>query len=229
MEVSGENEGGSCGTTESVTGYRLERWRDSHLFQVLLKSTSNDPDDGAPILAGDAARAELWQKLQAGELVAEGVRYPGQERAPLRDAEWIDLDHFYAEDWPTDSIGKQYEKHPRFTGVRVRSAEVIRLWQAPHASGQAAVEEAQMGDFLRPDWTMAQALSWIAYRDPARFGCFRNKEDLYPIVWYDWPSEPGLYDRSCQQTLRAALIDGRLKAIRDRRSFPAGNWVGSSI
>ena len=117
-------------TYETVMGYTLERYRDLHLFQVLLRSTFNDPEDGVPLVEGERARIDLWHSLEGGELVAEGIRNPGQERAPLRDAEWIDLDHYYEDEWPTDALGRQGEKAPRYVGLRVRRARVVELWPA---------------------------------------------------------------------------------------------------
>jgi hypothetical protein len=92
--------------TETVTGYTLESWCELDLFGVLLRSTL-EPESGA-VIVGEAARLSLWRKLEGGELVAEAIRWGGVDRKPIRDADWIDLDHFRQVGWPADSVGMQY-------------------------------------------------------------------------------------------------------------------------
>ena len=219
-----------------VTGYALGPLGALHLFQVLLRAELGDPEDGSPVLSGEATRAQLWARLQSGALVVEGVRHLGNERAPLRDAEWIDLDPYYNDDWPTDSMGNQSEKVPRFTSLRVRSAEVVRLWpirggaDGPAQEGDESerLERKRLEDFKRPEWTLGQTLSWIAYRDSNRFGCFSDRRSTL-VLFYKYPPEPALLDPECQTTLRAALVEGRIAAIQDRRPIPKESWVGSSL
>jgi hypothetical protein len=112
--------------TETVAGYTLESWRQMDLFGVLLRSTFKSESNA--VIAGEAARLSLWRRLESGELVAEAIRSVGADRSPIRDADWIDLDHFTQQGWPADSVGTQNEKSPRFLAVRVRSARVIELW-----------------------------------------------------------------------------------------------------
>jgi hypothetical protein len=121
-------------TTKTVAGYTLESWRPMGLFGILLRSTL-EPGSGA-VMVGDAVRSSLWSRLESGELVAEAIRSGGAHRSPIRDADWIDLDHFTQQGWPADSVGTQNEKSPRFLAVRVRSARVIELWpvQVPKRS-----------------------------------------------------------------------------------------------
>ena len=222
--------------TEIVTGYALGRLDDLHLLDVLLRAELGDPKDGAPVLSGEATRAQLWARLQSGALIAEGVRHPGSERAPMRDAEWIDLDPYYHNDWPTNSIGKQFEANPRFTGLCVRSADVLRLWPPPGAADgptpagdqSERLERERLKDFKRPEWTLGQTLSWIAYRDRDRFGCFSDRRSTL-VLFYKHPPEPALLDPECQTTLRSALVEGRMVAIRDHQPVPREKWVGSSL
>ena len=220
--------------SKTVTGFALGPLGALHLLQVLLRAELGDPKDGPPVLSGEATRAQLWARLQSGALVVEGMRYPGSERAPLRDAEWIDLDPYYQDDWPTDSIGNQSEKAPRFTGLRVRSSDVLRLWpstgndMAPTSNESEQRERERLRDFKRPEWTLGQTLSWIAYRYLARLGCFSDKASVR-VLFFEYPPEPALLDRDCQTTLRAALVEGRLTAIRNGKRLPPESWVGASI
>jgi hypothetical protein len=118
---------------EKAIGYSLEPLRELDLFGVLLRSTLEQRSGAA--IVGEAARQSLWRRLENGELVAEALRSGGSDRGPIRDADWIDLDHYRQVGWPVDSVGRQYEKMPRFLAVRVRSFRVIELWpaQAPEA------------------------------------------------------------------------------------------------
>jgi hypothetical protein len=77
---------------EKVTGYALERLWELDLFGVLLRSKL-EPKSGTAIV-GEAARQSLWRRLENGELVAEALRSGGSDRSPIRDADWIDLDHY---------------------------------------------------------------------------------------------------------------------------------------
>jgi hypothetical protein len=113
---------------EKVTGYALERLRELDLFGVLLRSTL-EPNSGTAIV-GETARQSLWRRLESGELVAEAFRNDGSDRSPIRDADWIDLDHYRQVGWPVDSVGTQNEKAPRFLAVRVRRLRVMELWPA---------------------------------------------------------------------------------------------------
>jgi hypothetical protein len=118
----------------TVEGYTLEALRELPLLYVLMRSTVSDAEECSPlfigkeVVSGAAARAELWRKLESGELIADGIRCGHKDRAPIRDAEWIELDHFFEEGWATDAIGTHLEKEPRFTGVRVRRSDVLALW-----------------------------------------------------------------------------------------------------
>jgi len=115
---------------ETVNGYALEKPIVLPLIGAFLRSTLSDAEEGTPLIVGAEARRELWRKLEAGQLVAEGIRKGESARAPIRDAEWIDLDDHYQPDWPVDAIGALMEQSPRYLAVRVRRAQVIKLWPA---------------------------------------------------------------------------------------------------
>ena len=161
VESEGQPQFGYQGTvTETVSGYTLESWRELDLFGVLLRSTLERQTN--PVIEGEAARLSLWRKLESGELVAEAIRSGEADRNPIRDADWIDLDHFQQVGWPANSIGMQYEKSPRFLAVRVRRLRVIELWptQAPEAEKAVARSSARRLHDRREAIRRAHAALW---------------------------------------------------------------------
>jgi hypothetical protein len=121
------------GLPVTAFGYELNR-----LQEVSLRDSCFDQGVGdKPALAPQDALLSLWSTLESGQLVAEGFPNGVEKRAPIRDAEWIDLvvdnyDGWRADPkgrWPADSIGAG-ERAPRFSRVRVRSARVVELWPA---------------------------------------------------------------------------------------------------
>jgi hypothetical protein len=127
-----------------IPGYTLMSWPELHLSDVLLRSSWDLPEFGVAVVAGEAARMELWRKLESGELVAEGICIGGGARAPIRDADWIDLDQYCQNSWPADSIGSQGEESPRYLSVRVRRARAVELWPAQHIRPAVAEPTSQI-------------------------------------------------------------------------------------
>ena len=149
--------------SEKVVGFTLEPWRELDLFAVLLRSTLEVSGfSEIAIVVGEAARLDLWRKLESGELVAEAVRHGGIDRKPIRDADWIDLDHYRQLGWPVDSVGKQNEKEPRFLAVRVRRLRVVELWpaQAPEAEKTVPRSSARRPHDRREAIRRAHAALW---------------------------------------------------------------------
>ena len=68
-----------------------------------------------------------------------------------------------------------------------------------------------------PAWTLAQALSWVAYRDPARLNELGDRKlrrlALRPRTFTD------IANPECVEVLHEALINSKLTAIRDREAI----------
>ena len=112
------------------TGYLLQNQTELTLFEVILRSTYGTTEMGTPLIVGEQLRSELWQRLASRQLIAEGIPDGGGARAPIRDAEWIDLIHYDHEGWPTDAIGVRNQKLPSYLAVRARRVDVLSIW--PH-------------------------------------------------------------------------------------------------
>ncbi|MEJ0092848.1 MAG: hypothetical protein WDN46_05310 [Methylocella sp.] len=124
---------------ENATGYTLERLSNLHLFQVLLRSTFNDPDDGVPLVTGKEAKVDLWRPLQSGHLIANGIPPREARRVAIPHTDWIDIDQYYQEGWPTDAVGRILEPNPIFVGVRVNRERVVELWPDRNSAEPSAV------------------------------------------------------------------------------------------
>lgn len=101
------------------------RLPDVTLFDVLAQR-AYDPDNS--LLTGTQARLEMWRRLGAGDLPAEGIPEGSNERVPIRASEWTDLDYFDNEKWQADDIGTDYSGIRRYSKVRVTGARVRALW-----------------------------------------------------------------------------------------------------
>ena len=81
--------------------------------------------------------------------------------------------------------------------------------------------------FSEPAWTLAQALSWVAYRDPARLNELGDRKlrrlALRPRTFTD------IANPECVEVLHEALINSKLTAIRDREAIPPEHWIGMSL
>jgi hypothetical protein len=192
--------------TETVNGYTLERCRDVDIFEVLHLSTLNFGTDGVAVLVGNEARLALWHKLQSGQLIAEGIRNSGGERTPIRDAEWIDLDHYHQRGWPADAIGAQMEKWPRYLAVRVRSAKVVELWRTPEAS-EAIAEPARPSKPPGRRYAVRQAFREL-WPDGVTPGLMIQQRDAKIMEWF---KDKGLSPPSSRTIARAleGMSEGR--------------------
>jgi hypothetical protein len=166
----------------TIPGYTLRSWSELHLSDVLLRSSWNLPEFGVAVIAGEAARMELWRKLESGELVAEGIRSRDGVRAPIRDADWIDLDQHCQNSWPADSIGLQGEELPRYLSVRVRRARAVELWPAQYIRPAVAEPTSEL---KRHDRREAIRLAVIAlWPDGAPIGLMVKQRDTKIQEWF---------------------------------------------
>ncbi len=74
-------------------------------------------------------------------------------------------------------------------------------------------------------WLLRQALAWVAYRDPGRIDDDppRGLLAIYKTVQATMPDP----DRA--QTLRGALVNGRLRTFRDQNEVPVAHWIGTAL
>ncbi|MFO1101321.1 MAG: hypothetical protein U1E20_00275 [Methylocystis sp.] len=78
-------------------------------------------------------------------------------------------------------------------------------------------------DFQRPDWTLFQTLSWIAYREPAMINTFRT---VRAAVWYGPTNISGTQkDQNALQVLMSWVRAGRLAAIRNGNRVDREYWI----
>ena len=167
------------GHREICMGYELLRSYDLSVGEISRQYFYNRVGDTA-VMVGEDALSSLWRNLESGQLIAEGVRN-GKARAPIRDAEWIDLRAFRLEGWPADSIGAD-EETPRFFAVRIRSSRVLELWPS------STLVEAITG----PDRRSAQQERRAAVRqafkelwpDGTPLGFMVQQRDVKIIDWF---------------------------------------------
>ena len=167
------------GHHEICLGYELLRSYDLSVGEVSRQYFYHRVNDNE-VMVGEDALSSLWRNLESGQLLAEGVR-DGEARAPIRDAEWIDLRAFRLEGWPADSIGAD-EETPRFFAVRVRSAKVLEFWPS------STLVEAIVGPDRRSARQERRAQIRGAYKElwpggtPLEF--MVQQRDVKIIVWF---------------------------------------------
>jgi hypothetical protein len=98
------------------------------LYDIFM-STHDDAIPGTFIVIGDAARHDLWRRLQDGEIVANGIPVGSETRRIITNMEWLDLDSFDPNlGWPVDAAGHGHKRILRFNSVVVPSKDVVRIW-----------------------------------------------------------------------------------------------------
>ena len=102
------------------------------LFDVLAWAA--DTGGQSAIMQGAAAQRELWHRLDNKELAAVGIPASENEARlivrPDGTSEWSDDDPLFyldQEGWPVDAIGRQFDKEPRYTQVRVLRDDVLKI------------------------------------------------------------------------------------------------------
>ena len=76
-------------------------------------------------------------------------------------------------------------------------------------------------EFAKPGWTAWGVISWIAYRDSARFTTIADKHNLNALMLYGGNS---VIDTCPAHTLESALQSGTLIAVRNGTDVPREFW-----
>jgi len=169
------------------------------------------------IMSPQKAYEDLWTKLRAGQLVAEGKRHGTEIVVTIPPAEWEDLDFMSDPEIAADCICKLCDDAPRYDSVRVVAWNVRQIWRP--------LEELESGEFLREDWSIDHVTLWIAYRDRSLFHFINLRNDRSTGRL----SEAHLRDPAPAQTLLQALKVGTLAAIRKGKEVAAEEWFGSEL
>jgi hypothetical protein len=75
----------------------------------------------------------------------------------------------------------------------------------------------------KPDWSLWNVLSWIAFRDLALLCEIQNEGELRRVIWYGHPS---LKAYAPESLLISALQRGQLRGIREGEELKAHYWYG---
>jgi len=136
---------------ELSTGWRKER---KEIFELLppermdifdvTNNASRKEDQNSLAKTGPIAREEFWRAMELRTLIAEGIATGQTSHKPIRDAEWETFSWQPDPSIPEDALAGWWEKEPRYRRVFVRSADVIKLWPALHASDQVSVSSAPL-------------------------------------------------------------------------------------
>jgi hypothetical protein len=85
-------------------------------------------------------------------------------------------------------------------------------------------------EFQSLDWSLGNALSWIAYRDALLICAFETQRDLARKRFYSFPRSDvprrGMVLPMTDQSLLVALKEGTITAIQNGASVPSTFWFG---
>ena len=189
--------------------YYLERQSELSLFDGLAHESLWHPEDGKPMIDGVAAKDEIWRALQSGQLVAYGIPPDTSRRKAIRDAEWIDLDHFDNANWPRNAIGVHLEERERYRSVRVRGDNVARLWIDPQFKNLISPPRPKLPPLVPPTgggfMPLYCAAQWIGGRGGA--------EEFNPMDLSRWKAAFGeLLARLASDDIR---VVGKANGMRE--------------
>ena len=191
------------------------------------------------------AEAALLAKLQAGTLAAIGTPADGSGRRMMTPDDWAGL-RFYGprhsiQPAPARTMGQRWED------VTLARDELLREWRPFAASDEGrssspVIEEPLWAppvpplDALPADWTLMEAVAWIALRDPVvvqRAGTVHDEGSIAvavpdgcaegrvrpdgSMVPADWPATGGipLHWIDCEHGQRSGGAEGETMAAGD--------------
>jgi len=169
------------------------------------------------VVSGIRAREELWDRLCSGDLIAEGKRRGKSEGTKISPDEWTSLDWLDDRSASADIVGSRIDNVPRYDDVSVLGQKVRDIWKP--------LEKLKSENYEREDWSVDHATLWIAYGDPTLLHFVglaspRAKRQL---------SKAECLDPQPRRTLLQALMNGKLRAIRNGEQMPPEQWFGKSL
>ncbi len=126
------------------------------------------PNFPQPSMTINAARNDLWSKLQAGDLIAVGKQGFG-ERVPITAHLWLDLS-IQGDGIKRETLGQPggSSRSTAWSDVKVKRADVMRIWpneNALNTLGQDTIKDELLAE-LSPVNSTAKALRRIITKHP---------------------------------------------------------------
>ena len=169
------------------------------------------------IVSGIMAREELWDRLCSGDLIAEGKRHGTGEGTKITPDEWTTLDWLDDCSASADIVGSRLDNAPQYDDVSLSAQKVREIWEP--------LETLRCEDYERENWSVDHAALWIAYRDP-RLLRFAGRSNPRAKGQF---SKAACLDPEPWNTLRRALMQDRLRAIRNGEKIPPERWFSTRI
>lgn len=150
-------------------------------------------------------------------MIAEGKRHGKSEGTKISPDEWTTLDWLDDRSASADIVGSTIDNVPQYDEVSVSGQKVRDIWKP--------LEKLKSEDYEREDWSVDHATLWIAYGDPTLLHFVglaspRSKRQL---------SKAECLDPQPRRTLLQALMNGKLRAIRNGEQMPPEQWFGKRL
>jgi len=150
-------------------------------------------------------------------LIAEGKRHGKSEGTKISPDEWTTLDWLDDRSASADIVGGRIDNVPQYDEVSVSGQKVRDIWKP--------LEKLKSEHYEREDWSVDHATLWIAYGDPTLLHFVglaspRSKRQL---------SKAECLDPQPRRTLLQALMNGKLRAIRNGEQMPPEQWFGKRL